>query len=78
MNKEDQTMEIMEIISAGKFSNMSRFIGDLATINDDGEFEKVYHEICPPDLKLKRENRPDAELSLLYLNIKISKFFKIF
>ena len=49
------------------------FIDGLASINDGGEVEKVYHEICTPDLKLKREKRSDAKSSLLDLDINIVK-----
>ena len=49
------------------------FIDGLASVNDGGEVEKVYHEICTPDLKLKREKRSDAKLPLLDLDINIVK-----
>ena len=50
---------------------MFRYIDDLTVIDDDGEFEKVYHEIYPPELELKRANSSDKEASFSDLDIKI-------
>ena len=51
---------------------MSRFIVDLSVvINAGGEFGKVYHEIYPPKLQLRRENSSENEASFLDLDIKI-------
>ena len=38
---------------------MFRFIHDLAGINNSRRFEKLYHEICYPELELELENRSD-------------------
>lgn len=42
---------------------MVRFIDDLTAINDGGEFEKIYREMYPPELQLKRENSSDNQAS---------------
>ena len=42
-----------------KFCSMFRFIHDLAGINNSRRFEKLYHEICYPELELELENRSD-------------------
>ena len=39
-----------------KFKNTFRFIDDLIMVNDSGEFEKLFKEIYPPMLTLKKEN----------------------
>ena len=59
------------LILARKFSNVFRFIDDLAALNDGGEFEKICHEIYPPELQLKRENVLSTEASFLDLDIKV-------
>ena len=41
-----------DLNQARKFSYMSRFIDDLAAINDCIEVEKVYHETYPPESEL--------------------------
>ena len=46
-----------DLIKAGKFSNKIRFTDDLTTHNEGGEFEKVFHEIYPPELELKRKKQ---------------------
>ena len=60
-----------DLIMARKFGNVFRFIDDLAAINDSGEFEKIFREIYPPELELKRENISSTEASFLDLHIKI-------
>ena len=34
-----------ELIQATNFTDMFRFIDNLAVIIDNGEFEKIYHEL---------------------------------
>ena len=43
-----------DLIQSRKLSNMFQFIDGLTAINY-GEFEKVYQEIYPPELELKRK-----------------------
>ena len=50
---------------------MFRFIDELATINDGGEFEKVYQKLYPTEIELKRENRSDIKAFPLDLDINI-------
>ena len=38
------------LYKARKFGNTFRFIDDLNAINDDGEFERNFQEIYPPEL----------------------------
>ena len=32
-----------------------------AAINDGGEFDKLYNEICPPELELKHKYRRNSK-----------------
>ena len=57
-------------IAAQKCANVFHFIGDLAA-NNGGEFEKVLHEIYPPELELKKENTWLFEASFFDLDINI-------
>ena len=50
---------------------ISRFIDDLNSINDIGEFESSYSDIYPERLQLDNENTDKDESSFLDLNIKI-------
>ena len=68
MNKKEQK-EIPN--SSSKFSNMFRFIDELATINGGGEFEKVYQKLYATKIELKRENRSDIKAFPLDLDINI-------
>ena len=56
---------------ARRFGNLSRFIDDLAAINDGGEFERCAAEIYPPELELKKENDGSKNASFLDLDITI-------
>ena len=38
---------------ARRFGNVYRFIDDLTALNDNGEFEKCFRKIYPPELELK-------------------------
>ena len=61
---------------ARKFNNTFRFIDDLATINDDGEFEKNKDDIYPEELELKKENvgLKNASFMDLSVNVKNKQF----
>ena len=60
-----------DLIKARKLCNIFRFIDDLNSINDGGEFESNYSNIYPEELQLGKENTDKHEASLLDLNIKI-------
>ena len=48
-----------------------RFIDDLNSINDYGEFEQSIKDIYPPELELGKENGEPTRASFLDLDIKI-------
>lgn len=48
-----------------------RFIDDLTTLNDSGEFERSFKEIYPPELVLNKENLSNNERSFLDLLVKV-------
>ena len=54
-----------------KLCNIFRFIDDLNSISDGGEFESNYSNIYPEELQLGKENTDKHEASFLDLNIKI-------
>ena len=60
-----------DLIKARKLCNIFRFIDDLNSINDGGEFESNYSNIYPEELQLGKENTDKHETSFLDLNIKI-------
>ena len=60
-----------DLIKARKLCNIFRFIDDLNSINDGGEFERSYSNMYPEELQLGKENTDKREASLLDLNIKI-------
>ena len=60
-----------DLIKARKVCNIFRFIDDLNSINDSGEFESNYSNIYPEELQLGKENTDKHEASFLDLNIKI-------
>ena len=60
-----------DLIKARKLCNIFRFIDDLNSINDGGEFESNYSNIYPEELQLGKENTDKNETSFLDLNIKI-------
>ena len=60
-----------DIIKARKLCNIFRFINELSSINDGGEFESSYSNIYPEELQLGKENTDKHEASVLNLNIKI-------
>ena len=51
-----RSLKKSDLRRARKFANVFRFIDDLTTLNDWGEFEQHFHEIYPPELELKKEN----------------------
>ena len=59
-----------DLIKARKLCNIFRFIDDLNSINDEGEFESNYSNIYPEELQLGKENTDKNEASFLDLNIK--------
>ena len=44
--------------------NIYIYLYNQTALNDEGEFEKVYHEIFPPRLELIRKNSSDVFMSL--------------
>ena len=56
---------------AKSLCNTFRFIDDLQTLNDNGEFSRSYAEIYPEELELKKENE-DSNLKASYLDLDIS------
>ena len=59
-----------DLIRARELCNIFRFIDDLNSINDGGEFGSNYSDICPEELQLGKENTDKHEPSFLDLNIK--------
>ena len=60
-----------DLIKARKLCNIFRFIDNLNSINDIGEFESNYSNIYPEELQSGKENTDKHETSFLDLNIKI-------
>ena len=60
-----------DLLKARKLGNIFRFIDDLSSINDNGEFERSYKEIYPEELELGKENLDESEASFLDLSIKL-------
>ena len=60
-----------DLIKARKLCNIFRFIVDLNSLNDDGEFESNYSNVYPDELQLAKENTDKHEATFLDLNIKI-------
>ena len=59
------------LIKARKLCNIFRFINDLNSINNGGEFESNYSNIYLEEFQLGKENTDKYEASFLDLNIKI-------
>ena len=57
---------------AQKFRHVFRFIDDLISFNDDGEFEKSFLEIYPREMEVKKENEVDTAASYLELGLAIN------
>ena len=60
-----------DLIKVRQLCNIFRFIDDLNSISDSGEFESNYSNIYPEELQLGKENTDKHEASFLDLNIKI-------
>ena len=60
-----------DLIKVRKLSNIFRFLDDLNSINDSGEFESNYSNIYREELQLGEGNTDKHEASFLDLNIKI-------
>ena len=60
-----------DLIKARKRCNIFRFVEDLNSINDGGEFESNYCNFHPEELQLSKENADKHGGSFLDLNIKI-------
>lgn len=60
-------------IRARKFRHIYRYIDDLQTINDGGEFEKCIKDIYPQELVLNKENREDTTSSFLDLSLQVKE-----
>ena len=56
-----------DLIKARKLCNIFRFIDDLNSINDGGEFESNFSKIYPEELQLSKENNDKQEASSLDL-----------
>ena len=59
-----------DLIKTRKLCNIFRFIDDLNSINDGGEFENNFSNICPEELQLNKENTDKNAASFLDLDIK--------
>ena len=60
-----------DLIKARKLCNIFRFIDDLNSINNGGEFESNFSKIYPEELQLCKENTDKHEASFMELDIKI-------
>ena len=65
-----KSLKKVSLQRARKYSNCFRFIDDLFIINDDGEFERSFREIYPPELDLNKEHFGDK---VSFLDLLISK-----
>ena len=70
-NKWVNNLKKQSLGRARKFNHTFRFIDDLFTINDGGEFSEHYHEIYPPELQLNLEHSGD-NVNFLDINIVLS------
>ena len=69
-NKWVRGLKKISLQRARKYSLSFRFIDDLFIINDDGEFERSYKEIYPPELQLNKEHFGDK---VSFLDLCITK-----
>jgi len=67
LKKMRQTNNVL----ARRFNHTFRYIDDLLSINDGGEFEQHFKEIYPEELNLKKENDNNDSCSFLDLKIDI-------
>ena len=61
-----------DLIRARKLCNIFRFIDDLSTFNDNGEFELHCHDIYPVELELGKESNNIYQANFLDLSINIT------
>ena len=78
-----QSLKTDDYQMARRFGNVFRYIDDLLAINDNGEFEKHFKNIYPPEIALKKENVNndsasflDFQLSIVNRNISTQLFDK--
>ena len=57
---------------AQKFRHVFRFIDDLLSFNDDGEFARSFNEIYPVEMEIKKENELDTAASYLELGLSVN------
>jgi hypothetical protein len=60
-----------DYVRARRLFNTSRFIDDLLTLNDNGEFNNSHREIYPQELVLNQENTVNTSATFLDLNIEV-------
>ena len=77
-NKFMKNLKVSNIAKARRFSYIYRFIDDLNSINDYGEFERCYKDIYPPELELGKENVDSSRGSFLDLDIRVEDRVFIF
>ena len=53
------------------YSYTRRFIDDLCTINNSGDFDEQWKEVYPEQLQLNKENEENTEATFLDLHLKI-------
>ena len=70
-SKWPKTLTKTDLTKARRFSSTFRFIDDLLTLDDGGEFFKNILDIYPPELQLNKENVGNMSSSFLDLSIKI-------
>ena len=61
-----------DLSRARKFKSVFRFIDDLLSLNDGGEFSRSLSEIYPEELELSKENVGTLSSSFLDIHIKLS------
>ena len=59
-----------DLSRARKFTTIFRFIDDILTVNDGGEFARSLEEIYPPELELNKENEGKSNATFLDVNIE--------
>ena len=64
LTKEDRGIAL-------KFNKTFRFIDDLIDLNNDGILERIWNEIYPEELVLKKENIGNTSTTFLDLKIEI-------
>ena len=70
-NRWIRNLQRTDLTRARKFATIFRFIDDLLTMNDCGEFAKCLHEIYPAELALNKENEGTLDATFLDLDITI-------